>query len=151
MHLTRGQYEFARHMFADLANMPNLSDRQIHKQVRRLRAMQESDYLSDSEYELYRRLCRGRHNLRVELGDVGEVRPIPGYPGYTADSAGYIITPKGKQANIKDPFGLVYIVGAGDRSAARLMLETFVGPADGRYAKHYDGDKSNIALENLHW
>lgn len=36
-------------------------------------------------------------------------------------------------------------------SIARLVLEAFVGPANGRMALHKDDDRSNDTLANLYW
>jgi hypothetical protein len=33
----------------------------------------------------------------------------------------------------------------------RIVLETFVGPADGRFVDHIDGNKQNNLLTNLEW
>lgn len=155
MNITPNQEEFARWMIGAL--MPDVPPRDTKRKVedylRHLARCKKNGALTADEGTLYRRLCRGqsgKYSLRAELGDTGELRPIPGHPGYVADSAGYIIKRGGKIAGVRQPEGRVYIDGK-EYSAARLMLETFVGSANGRYAKCADGDNTNIALSNLSW
>lgn len=99
-----------------------------------------------------------------------DTRPIPGFPGYFADTEGNIYSEmvrgiRGRQATrarmmLKSaPHRLgrrsVVLCRGGkhlNRYVHRLVLETFVGPRPlGMECCHYNGDPSDNRLENLRW
>jgi len=96
--------------------------------------------------------------------------PVVGWePWYEVSSLGRVRTwwkrTRWGATRLKSPRLLPQVAGAGDYARVhlceggrkciglvhRLVLEAFVGPANGRQTAHADGDKQNNALPNLRW
>ena len=89
-----------------------------------------------------------------EVSDQGNVRSLPREVVYPKGGVkvwhGRVLSPSIRR------YGRRYVtlsVGNVVRSfsIARLMLEAFVGPANGRMALHKDGSRDNDTLPNLYW
>lgn len=87
-------------------------------------------------------------------------RWIAGYEGrYLVSTLGRVWsvprerTRGGLRKPVRDGSGYLEVkLGHADRRRLhRLVLETFVGPANGMHACHGDGDEDNNALSNLRW
>ena len=88
-------------------------------------------------------------------------KPVLNYPKYHISNKGRVLSlwkRKGKPIILKPsyPAGypavkLVQNKKVVCRHIHRLVLEAFVGPADGKITNHKDGDKRNNNLENLEW
>lgn len=87
-------------------------------------------------------------------------RPIPGYPGYLASSAGSIYSERRKRQLRPSVNAYGYqVISAVDELGRkpkvfvhRLVLAAFVGPCpDGMEGCHSDGDRSNNNVDNLRW
>lgn len=87
-----------------------------------------------------------------------EIREIPGFPGYRANSDGRIWSDR-RQKYLKPGrstyYPLVLLHRAGrkyGRLVHRLVLETFVGPRPaGMECRHLDGNPHNNRVDNLCW
>lgn len=95
-------------------------------------------------------------------------RPVPGFPGYEVSDTGLVRSWK-KRRNCAPipteprlltpqrwggPYAQVLLRNDDGPKAMhvhRLVLLAFAGPADGRVARHLDGDPSNNNLNNLAW
>ncbi|MBK8173215.1 MAG: HNH endonuclease [Sandaracinaceae bacterium] len=95
------------------------------------------------------------------MSDYG--KPIPGFSGYTVTVDGTVYSHKrhhGQGTRPKkqwsDPEGRKTVTLCRDRKVHtsrvhRLVLEAHVGPANGLWALHRNGDCGDNRLENLYW
>jgi protein gp37 len=99
-----------------------------------------------------------------EIAEPYDVRPVPGYPGYSVSTLGEVF---GKRADTRG--GLAFDIGeqghrrvtmhrdgsprSGSRELVhRLVLTAFARPArHGEQACHRNGDPADNRLSNLHW
>lgn len=90
---------------------------------------------------------------------MAEKRPIPGWPGYEADTEGNIYGVKHDQPlkSWSCRYGHLYLKLCVDKrrinaAVHRLILETFVGPCpEGMECCHNNGDPEDNRAENLRW
>jgi len=99
-----------------------------------------------------------------EIAEPYEIRPVPGYPGYTistlgevfgkrADTRGGLSFDAGEQGHLRVTMHREGSPRSGERELVhRLMLTTFVRPAHkGEQACHRTGDPADNRLSNLYW
>lgn len=114
--------------------------------------------------------------LCPNAGQEREWRELPGFDGaYLVSGDGHVVSLPRSAANgsgkrrvpakrlsvrpvLRRGKPMSYVVrvshpvdGARDATVAALMLEAFVGPADGRIAHIRNGDPSDLRLDNLEW
>lgn len=90
-----------------------------------------------------------------------ELRPVPGFPGYSVCRIGVVFTTKRNQSptplswTLNKGYPCVQLVRNGNKFHIRihsLILLTFVGPCpEGMECRHLDDVKTNNFLSNLKW
>ena len=85
--------------------------------------------------------------------------PIPGFPSYQVSDDGMVMSLKPSGEKIlspgykgKYPYVLLSLDGKREsRTIHSLIMEAFVGPAQGRVIRFKDGDRGNVTLANLEY
>lgn len=88
--------------------------------------------------------------------DLSKIRPVEGYPGYSASSDGQVFGPRGRalkaSPNRKGYLRVVLYAGGAGRSVsvASIIARAFHGPRPaGFHVAHLDGDNQHNAATNL--